>query len=126
MRRILLSLIGVVIIGGALLGAYLIVKNSNKPKPQVQKIVKTVFTETAQNGSVPIVIPANGNLIAKNRLELYAEVQGIFSSSSHDFKTGQSYRKGETLLRMDASEYYASVQAAKSEFYNLVTSLMPD
>tara|TARA_R110002074_G_scaffold62680_2_gene150543 strand:- start:132121 stop:133269 length:1149 start_codon:yes stop_codon:yes gene_type:complete len=125
-RRILLSLIGVVIIGGALLGAYLIVKNSNKPKPQVQKIVKTVFTETAQNGSVPIVIPANGNLIAKNRLELYAEVQGIFSSSSHDFKTGQSYRKGETLLRMDASEYYASVQAAKSEFYNLVTSLMPD
>ena len=61
MRRILLSLIGVVIIGGALLGAYLIVKNSNKPKPQVQKIVKTVFTETAQNGSVPIVIPANGN-----------------------------------------------------------------
>ncbi|MBW2936800.1 HlyD family efflux transporter periplasmic adaptor subunit [Aureisphaera sp. CAU 1614] len=126
MRRILLSLIGVVIIGGALLGAYLIVKNSNKPKPQVQKIVKTVFTETAQNGSVPIVIPANGNLIAKNRLELYAEVQGIFSSSSHDFKTGQSYRKGEILLRMDASEYYASVQAAKSEFYNLVTSLMPD
>jgi multidrug efflux pump subunit AcrA (membrane-fusion protein) len=125
-RKILLFLIGVVIIGLALIGAYLIVKNSNKPKPEVQKVVKTVFTETAQNSTVPIVIPANGNLIAKNRLELYAEVQGVFQSSAHDFKTGQAYRRGETLLGMDASEYYASVQAAKSEFYNLVTSIMPD
>lgn len=126
MRKILLFLIGVVIIGLALLGAYLIIKNSNKPKPEIQKQVKTVFTETAQNSTVPIVIPANGNLIAKNRLELYAEVQGVFQSSSHDFKTGQAYNRGETLLGMDASEYYASVQAAKSEFYNLVTSIMPD
>ncbi len=126
MRKILLFLIGVVIIGLALLGAYLIIKNSNKPKPEIQKQVKTVFTETAQNSIVPIIIPANGNLIAKNRLELYAEVQGVFQNSAHDFKTGQAYNRGETLLGMDASEYYASVQAAKSEFYNLVTSIMPD
>ena len=126
MLKILRFLIGVVIIGLALLGAYLIVKNSNKPKPEIQKVVKTVFTETAQNSTVPIVIPANGNLIAKNRLELYAEVQGVFQNSAHDFKTGQAYKRGETLLGLDASEYYASVQAAKSEFYNLVTSVMPD
>ncbi|MEZ4874190.1 MAG: HlyD family efflux transporter periplasmic adaptor subunit [Flavobacteriaceae bacterium] len=126
MRKILLFLIGAVIIAGAFFGAYLIIKNSNKPKPPVQKVVKTVFTETAKNGPVPIVIPTNGTLTAKNRLELYAEVQGVFQSSAHDFKAGQPYRKGEVLLRMDASEYYSSVQAAKSEFYNLVTSLMPD
>lgn len=126
MRKILLFIIGVVIIGLALLGAYLIIKNSNKPKPEIQKVVKTVFTETAQNSTVPIIIPANGNLIAKNRMELYAEVQGVFQNSAHDFKTGQEYKRGETLLGMDASEYYASVQAAKSEFYNLVTSIMPD
>lgn len=126
MRKILLFLIGVVIIGLALLGAYLIVKNSNKPKPEIQKVVKTVFTETAKNSTIPIVIPANGNLIAKNRMELYAEVQGVFQNSAHDFKTGQAYKRGETLLGLDASEYSASVQAAKSEFYNLVTSVMPD
>jgi len=80
------------------LGAYLIVKNNNKPKPEVQKVVKTVFTETAKNGTVPIVIPTQGNLIAKNRLELFAEVQGVFQYSAHDFKAGQSYRKGETLM----------------------------
>ncbi len=126
MRKTLLFVIGLAIIGAAFFGAYLIVKNNNKPKPEVQKVVKTVFTETAKNGTVPIVIPTQGNLIAKNRLELFAEVQGVFQYSAHDFKAGQSYRKGETLLRLNASEYYASVQAARSEFYNLVTSLMPD
>jgi len=125
-RKFLLFLIGVVIIVGALVGAIFIYKNSIKPKPVAPKVIKTVFVETAQNGVVPITIPANGTLIAKNRLELYAEVQGVFTSSSHDFKAGQSYKRGETLLRLDAAEYYASVQAAKSEFYNLVTSLMPD
>lgn len=106
--------------------AVLIVKNSNPPKPEVQRVIKTVFTQTAENSSIPIIIPANGNLMAKNRMELFAEVQGVFQSSAHDFKAGQAYRQGETLIRMDASEYYASVQAAKSEFYNLITSLMPD
>jgi multidrug efflux pump subunit AcrA (membrane-fusion protein) len=125
-RKILLFIIGIVIIGAALLVAGLIIKNSNQPKPEIQKVIKTVFTETAQNISIPIVIPANGNLMAKNRMELFAEVQGVFQTSAHDFKPGQAYRKGETLIRMDASEYYASVQAAKSEFYNLITSLMPD
>ena len=126
MRKLILSIIGLVIIIGAIFGAIAIVKNSSKPKPVAQKIVKTVFVETAQNGNVPIIIPANGNLAAKNKLELYAEVQGIFTNSSYDFKAGQAFRKGQTLLRLDASEYYASVQAAKSEFYNLITSLMPD
>lgn len=108
------------------MGAYTIIQNSIKPKPVAEKVIKTVFVETAKNQTVPIIIPSNGTLTAKDRLELYAEVQGVFRSSAHDFKAGQQYRRGETLLRMDASEYYASVQSAKSEFYNLVTSLMPD
>lgn len=57
---------------------------------------------------------------------MYAEVQGVFNSSSRDFKPGQEYRRGEVLLRLDADEFYASVQSARSEFYNLITSLMPD
>ena len=126
MRKIILFIIGLLIILGAILAARAIISNSVKPKPVAQKVVKTVFVETAENGDVPIVIPANGSLNAKNRLELFAEVQGIFLNSSHDFKPGQKFRRGQTLLRLDASEYYASVQAAKSEFFNLVTGLMPD
>ena len=126
MRKILLYGIAVLILVGAFFGAKYLIDSNTKPKPTVEKVVKTVFVETVKNGTVPIVINANGTLQAKDRLELFSEVQGIFQSSANDFKVGQEYNKGQTLIRIDASEYYASVQSAKSEFYNLVTSLMPD
>lgn len=126
MRKLILSGIGIVIIMGALFGAYLIIKNSTKPEPKVDKVIKTVFVETVKNTTVPITIPTNGNLVAKNRLELYAEVQGIFQNTAHDFKAGQAYNKGETLISINSSEYYASVQSAKSNLYNLITSIIPD
>ncbi|WP_035899770.1 efflux RND transporter periplasmic adaptor subunit [Leeuwenhoekiella sp. MAR_2009_132] len=119
-------IIGLVILGVAIAIGYSIANRDKDIPVKVDKVVKTVFVEEVKNDTVPIVIPANGNLVAKNRLELYAEVQGIFRSSAHDFKVGQSYTRGETLLNLDSSEYYASVQAAKSELYNLVTSIMPD
>jgi len=126
MRKLILSAIGLVIILLAVIGAYLIIENSNKPKPRIEKVVKTVFAETVTNTTVPITIPANGTLVAKHKLELYSEVQGVFQSSAHDFKAGQPYRKGESLIRINSSEYYASVQSAKSDLYNLITSIMPD
>ena len=126
MRKIILFAIGVIIIVGAIFAANYIISSNEKVKPKAEKVVKTVFVEEARNSTIPIIIPANGNLVAKNRLELFSEVQGVFNSSSHDFKAGQEYRRGETLIRINSAEYYASVQAAKSEFYNLITSLMPD
>jgi len=114
------------LIVASIYGAIAIVKSKTTPRPRPAKVVKTVFVDTVQNTSVPIVVPANGNLVAKERVELYAEVQGVFRHGSKLFKAGQNYRKGQTLIRIDAAEYYASVQSAKSSLYNLITSVMPD
>lgn len=127
MRKIILSiLLGLAIIGGSFYGAKLIAASKVNRRPVPKKVVKTVFIDTAQNGVVPIKVPANGNLVAKERVELYAEVQGVLRKGGQLFKTGQGYKAGQALVRIDASEYYASVQSAKSELYNLVTSIMPD
>ncbi|MAW97213.1 MULTISPECIES: HlyD family efflux transporter periplasmic adaptor subunit [unclassified Leeuwenhoekiella] len=126
MLTVVRTIIAIVIIGGAVTAGYFIANKDKDIPKEVEKAIKTVFVEEVANTTVPIIIPANGNLVAKNRLELYAEVQGLFRSSAHDFKVGQQYRQGETLLNLDASEHYASVQAAKSELYNLITSIMPD
>ena len=126
MRKVILSIVGVLVI---ILGFFLskqIVNSKTRPKPKVEKVVKTVFTQTVTNGTVAIIIPANGNLMAKRRVELFAEVQGVFKKGNKLFKAGQSYRAGETIIRIDAAEYYASVQSAKSNLYNLITSIMPD
>ena len=126
MRKIILSLLGVLLIVASFFLAKKIIDNKKSFKPRAQKVVKTVFTEVAENGTVPIVVPANGNLVAKNRVELYAEVQGVFKRGTKLFKTGERYRSGETIIRIDASEYAASVQSAKSNLYNQLTSIMPD
>ena len=61
MRNIILSIIGVVLIIGSILFANKLIANKNKPKPVAPKVVKTVFIDTVQNTTIPIVLPANGN-----------------------------------------------------------------
>lgn len=126
MRKIILSILGILLIVGAFFLSKKIVDSKTKRNKKVEKVTKTVFTETAQNGTVAIIVPANGNLTAKRRLELYSEVQGVFKSGIKLFKPGTPYNKGETIIRIDASEYKANVQSAKSNFYNELTSIMPD
>lgn len=127
MRKLIISAaVGVVIIFVSLWLAGVIAGSKDNKRPTAPKVVKTVFVDTVQNGTVPIVVPANGNLIAKKRVELYSEVQGVFRPGSKLFRTGQEYSTGQTLIRIDANEYYASVQSAKSNLYNLLTSIMPD
>ncbi len=126
MRNIILSVLGLLLIVGAVFLARKIIDSKTRPKPRPAKVIKTVFVDTIKNETIPIKISANGNLTAKRRLELYAEVQGIFRGGTKLFKTGQTYRKGQSLIRIDASEYYASVQSAKSNLYNQITAIMPD
>ncbi|MEL0645344.1 HlyD family efflux transporter periplasmic adaptor subunit [Olleya sp. Ti.3.14] len=126
MRKIILSILGVLFIIAAIFISKSLVDNKNKPKPIAAKVIKTVFTDTVNNTTIPIVIAANGNLTAKQRVELYSEVQGIFRNGSYLFKPGQNYRKGQTLIRVDAAEYYASVQSSKSNLYNSIAAIMPD
>jgi multidrug efflux pump subunit AcrA (membrane-fusion protein) len=126
MRKLILTILGVLLIIASFFFAYKLIESKNKVKPVPQKVVKTVFVDTVKNSTIPIVIPANGNLTAKRRVELYAEVQGIFTPGTTLFKAGQTYRQGQTLIRIDASEYYASVQSAKSNLYNSIAAIMAD
>jgi len=105
MRKIIISvLVGVLIIGGSIFAAKYIINSKENRRPIPKKVVKTVFIDTVKNGVVPIIISANGNLVAKNRVELYSEVQGVFKTGSKLFKTGQEYKTGQILIRIDASE----------------------
>lgn len=125
-RKVLLAVLGVAIIVLSVYLANVIVNSKTSPKPRARKVVKTVFVDTVQNGNVPIVVPANGKLVARQRVDLFSEVQGVFQGGAKLFRPGQAYRKGQVLLRINAEEYRASVQSAKSNLYNQITSIMPD
>ncbi|SFS33201.1 RND family efflux transporter, MFP subunit [Zhouia amylolytica] len=126
MRNLILSVLGVGVIVGSIFFAKYLIDSKNKPKPVIQKRAKTVFVEKVQNETVPIIVNSNGSLTAKRRVELFAEVQGIFKGSSRPFKEGQNFKAGQTLLRIDASEFAAGVQSQKSNLYNLIAAAIPD
>lgn len=126
MRKLILGILGVLLIVAAVFVAKKIIDSKTNSRKKVEKVIKTVFVEQVENGTIQIVVPANGNLMAKNRMELYSEVQGVFRNGGKLFRPGQNYRKGENIIRIDASEYAANVQSAKSNLYNQVTSIMPD
>ena len=126
MRKIILSVLGVLLIVGAIFLANYLIEKNNKPKPKFDRIVKTVFVETVENKEVPIILTASGNLVAKNKIEIYSEVQGVLKSTSKPFKEGTRFNRGETLLSINSDEFYASLQSQKSNLFNLITSIMPD
>lgn len=126
MRKIILSAIGVLLIVASVFFAKSLIASKNKPKPVLEKVIKTVFTDTVKNGKVQIKIPASGSLVAKRRVEIYSEVQGVFKTGNVLFKPGQKYSAGESLIRIDDSEHYASVQSSKSNLYNSIAAIMPD
>jgi len=126
MRKILSILLGVLLLAGAVFFAKYLIDNKKKPKPKFDKIVKTVFVEEVENKTIPIIITTSGNLTAKYKIELYAEVQGVLKSSSKDFKAGTTYNKGERIIRINSDEFYANLQSQKSNFYNSITAIMPD
>ncbi len=126
MRKIILSVIAILVLVGGYFGAKKIIASKKSFKPRAEKVVKTVFASVVKNETVKIVVPANGNLQAKRRVALFSEVQGVFRGSNKLFKTGTAYNRGETIIRIDAAEYTANVQSAKSNLYNQLTSIMPD
>lgn len=126
MRKIINIVISIVILLSAVFIGKYIINSQNKIIPKPPLIVQKVFVDTVSNKTLPVVITANGNLVALRKVELYAEVQGVLQSTGKLFKEGQRYNAGEALLKLDASEFYATVQSQKSSFYNLIASVMPD
>ena len=126
MRKLILAILGVLFITGAIYGAKMIINSKSKTRKAPSKVIKTVFVDTVKNTSIPIIIPTNGNLVAKRRVEIYSEVQGIFKPSSKLFKPGEKYQKNEAFITINDTEYYANVQLAKSNLYNSIAAVLAD
>ncbi len=126
MRKIVSIILGILLIVLAFFVVKAMINSNKKVKMKAPKIVKTVFVEEVKNKETPVIISANGNLVAKNKIELFSEVQGILQPISKDFKAGTKYRNGEVILKINNEEHYANLQAQKSKLFNSITSIMPD
>ncbi|MCV9385598.1 efflux RND transporter periplasmic adaptor subunit [Reichenbachiella ulvae] len=123
----------VIIVGSALalfvggfFGMKFIAGSKKDPRKAAEKTITTIFTQKVENKSIPIHIIESGRLVAKNKADIYAEVQGVMKPTRKDFKTGVRFRKGDILVHISSGDAYARLQAQKSQLQNLVTSILPD
>ena len=126
MRKIIISLSGVVILVLSLFISNLLSESKKAPEKNDSKTVKAVYVNAVENKMIPISITSSGSIIAKERMAIYAEVQGVFMPGNRLFKAGEKYRKGETLIRINNEEFRANVIAQRSGFKSLITSILPD
>lgn len=126
-RRIIISVVGGLLI--LAVGVFVKTKLADSKKaPEINnnKIIASVFVEEVKNSEIPIIIFATGSVLAKDRMVIFSEVQGVFLPSSKAFKAGTKYRRGETLIRVNNEEFKASVIAKRSSFKNMITGILPD
>ena len=126
MRKIITVVIGIVLIGIGYLGFISLSNNKKSRPPSDNKVVTTVFVETVKNSNIPVQVIESGRLIAKDRMELFAEVQGVMESTQKEFKPGATYNKGEIMLKIRSDDFFANLQSQKSNLLNLITAILPD
>ncbi len=126
MRKLILVIIGILFLGGCGYLAYYLVNKPKEDNTGKKNLYKPVAVEKVKNSDIPITVKTNGLAEAIKKFELFSEVQGVFEYSSKDFRTGQNYGKGQILLSINSEEFQANVISAKSDFFNLLVSIMPD
>ena len=129
LKKLRSAILGVLALVGLILSAFFaknLIDNKAAAVAPAKKIVKEVVTQEVVNGTVAVSIPAQGLVNAKQRIEIFAEVQGIFTAGSKLFRTGQSYTKAETLLQIDAREYLSNVKASRNNLHNQIAAILPD
>ncbi|MEO1263453.1 MAG: HlyD family efflux transporter periplasmic adaptor subunit [Bacteroidota bacterium] len=126
MRKIILSILGLLIVAGAVYLSQVLAGMKEEPVPVEQKVVNSVFAEVVKNSTSPVTLTASGSLSARDRVDLFAEVQGIFESSANTFKPGSYFTKGQTLLKINSDEFRANIRAQKASLYSQIVGFLPD
>jgi multidrug efflux pump subunit AcrA (membrane-fusion protein) len=126
MRKVILVILGLLFLGGASYTAYYLINKPKEDNTSKQTVYKPIAVDSIINRDIPITVNTNGVAEAIQKFELFSEVEGVFEYSSRDFRTGQTYKKGQLLLKINSEEFQANVISAKSDFFNLLVSIMPD
>ncbi|MFY7672255.1 efflux RND transporter periplasmic adaptor subunit [Tenacibaculum sp. MEBiC06402] len=126
MRKLIITGTGLALLALSFLISNYFENSKKNPKPKAVKIEKTVFVDEVKNREVPIVVTANGNLVAKNKVDIYSEVQGVLQDTGKDFRIGTPFKKGQTLLKINNQEFYASIKSQRSVLQSSIASIMPD
>jgi len=122
---IILSILGVfvlsVIIAGALSGM-----KPEEEKKEEEEIKRYVKADQIKYEDIKSEFKETGRVASKSVIDLSPEVRGKILNGSVQLKKGQSFRKGQLLLKIYNQEAQLALQAKKSGFLNALANILPD
>jgi len=119
-------IISILVLAAGVIGFIYISKMKKAPKRRVNQTKVIAPYLVVKNQTVPLIITSSGQVKAKDRIDIFSEVNGVLLPSKKDFRAGVTFNKGELMIRIDDSEFKASLYAKRSDFENQITALLPD
>ncbi|MDX1348908.1 MAG: HlyD family efflux transporter periplasmic adaptor subunit [Putridiphycobacter sp.] len=126
MRKIIITISGIAILALGFLGNRLLANSKKEPEKKIENKINSVYVKVAKNESVPVSIATSGSVVAKDRMQIYAEVTGVFESGSKPFKPGAAFGAGSTLIQINNAEFKASVISQRAAFKTAITGILAD
>ena len=127
LKRIVRALAGLLIIlAGLFMARTLIGMKEERPTMSPPRAVKLVKTMPAALGDEEPTTYIKGRAVSIDRIEVFAEVNGVVLPASKSFRTGVRFERGEIMLRLDAAEQEMALVAQRSGFLQVLTGVLPD
>ncbi|MDG2108878.1 MAG: HlyD family efflux transporter periplasmic adaptor subunit [Flavobacteriaceae bacterium] len=126
LRKLILFFLGFGIVALSYQLSKKIIDSNPPPRKKAENTIKEVYTIKVKNGPYQAQIPSKGVLQAYKRVKITARVRGVMQTITPLFKTGQEYRFGQILTKIEPSEFRANVISQRAALYNLITSILPD
>ncbi len=127
-RKNLISVGGFLLLVVAGFVIFKIMTNKKVEKSQIRDFiaVKYMNTQTAEYKDYNAHISATGRVVSDKNIDIYSEVNGIMDLKYDRFKVGNSFKKGDIMIKLNDEESRLSYLAQKSEFLSLLTSIISD
>ncbi len=126
-KKLLYSGISVVIIATTIAVSVLLINAKPLPKKDNQKhntmyvkAEKVTLEETESN------MTYRGRVTAFENVSLAAEVQGKIMQGNVYFKAGESFKKGDILIKIYSKDIEASIKSGKSSLLQTLSKILPD
>lgn len=126
-RRWIIVITAAVFFGG-MIGYQALSRQKEPPprKPADAGFRPSLVVQVAQNGPMPVPVPLQGRVTPMEKVDLFAEVNGLFRNSAHAFREGVRFRQGESLVILDDREARLALQGQRASLLTAMVQALPD
>ena len=100
--------------------------SDDQPKRKHVVHAKAVEAQVVTLSDLPTTITVYGRVVSSQPVALVSEVAGTIESGTVPFLPGQSFKKGDLLLRIDDRQARYDLNSLKSDFLNALTAFLPE